>query len=248
MTCSATLGSATGVRLGRTRRVGGSRPHHTGKLASTLGPSGPTAITSTCRRPSALQLRLAEKSRAVPLNKRLTRPSASVTRTAGSPYGRRTRPLSGCEPPTASVRETGLQQPIEVRPDLRPGRAGRYLITLGERRYRAATEAGLAAIPVIIRPVSEHDALFRGLTENLQRQDLSPEDLRRTGERVVNARRLFDVREAWPREGDLPAEVLAYENARGWDAQGVVPWSLREALGLTDLPVEVRRTANGRPG
>lgn len=77
----------------------------------------------------------------------------------------------------ASIRETGLQQPIEVRPDLRAGHEGRYLITLGERRYRAATEAGLEAIPVIIRPVSEHDALFRGLTENLQRQDLSPEDM-----------------------------------------------------------------------
>ena len=74
-----------------------------------------------------------------------------------------------------SVRGKGVLEPILVRPnpDREPGRA-RYRIISGERRYRAAEEAGLAEIPVIEMDVDDQEALEIGLIENLQRKDLTP--------------------------------------------------------------------------
>lgn len=71
-----------------------------------------------------------------------------------------------------SVRENGILQPILVRPD--PTEAGRYEIIAGERRWRAAQEAGLHEIPAIVRQFSDPQALEVALVENLQRQDLTP--------------------------------------------------------------------------
>jgi len=69
----------------------------------------------------------------------------------------------------ASIRESGLVQPILVR------RAGpRYQIIAGERRWRAAQELGLRSIPVTIRDVREDQLLELALVENIQREELSP--------------------------------------------------------------------------
>lgn len=69
-----------------------------------------------------------------------------------------------------SIREIGLLQPIVVR----HAGAGLYELVAGERRLRACREAGLAAIPAIIRD-TEDDALLRdALLENLHRADLNP--------------------------------------------------------------------------
>lgn len=72
-----------------------------------------------------------------------------------------------------SIREKGVLEPILVR---RSGGAGSsaYLIISGERRYRAAMEAGLVEIPVIEMDVGEEEALEIALIENLQRKDLTP--------------------------------------------------------------------------
>lgn len=71
-----------------------------------------------------------------------------------------------------SIAEHGLLQPIAVRPA--PSAAGRYLIIAGERRWRAARMAGLTEVPVVIREVSEEQAMELALIENLQREDLDP--------------------------------------------------------------------------
>lgn len=71
-----------------------------------------------------------------------------------------------------SVRQSGILQPILVRPD--PDRSGSYQIIAGERRWRAAQEAQLHEVPVLIRELSDGEALEIALVENLQRQDLSP--------------------------------------------------------------------------
>ncbi len=68
----------------------------------------------------------------------------------------------------ASVREKGVLEPILVRP-----RGSRFQIIAGERRYRAAIEAGLAEIPCIVRETSDSETMELALIENLQRQDLS---------------------------------------------------------------------------
>ena len=68
----------------------------------------------------------------------------------------------------ASITEHGVLQPITVR----PCNSGGYKIIAGERRWRAARLAGLSEIPVIIKDVTESEAMEMALIENLQREDL----------------------------------------------------------------------------
>jgi len=71
-----------------------------------------------------------------------------------------------------SIKAQGVMQPILVRPI----GAGRYEIVAGERRWRAARMAGLAAVPALVRDVPDRHALAIALIENLQREDLNPLD------------------------------------------------------------------------
>ena len=70
----------------------------------------------------------------------------------------------------ASIAEHGVLQPITVRPCA----TGGYKIIAGERRWRAARLAGLTEIPVVIKDVTEGEAMELALVENLQREDLDP--------------------------------------------------------------------------
>jgi len=68
-----------------------------------------------------------------------------------------------------SIRASGLVQPVLLR------RAdGRYQLIAGERRWRAARQAGLTVIPAVVREIGDRDALELALTENLLREDLNP--------------------------------------------------------------------------
>jgi ParB family transcriptional regulator, chromosome partitioning protein len=69
-----------------------------------------------------------------------------------------------------SVAERGVLQPVLVRP--RPG--GRYELVAGERRWRAAQLAGLAAIPAVVRDNEDAQSLELALIENVAREDLNP--------------------------------------------------------------------------
>ena len=71
---------------------------------------------------------------------------------------------------TQSVKEHGILEPLLVRslPDKK------YELVAGERRYRAATAAGLKEVPVVIKELTDFDALQLALIENLQREDLNP--------------------------------------------------------------------------
>lgn len=70
-----------------------------------------------------------------------------------------------------SIRAQGVLQPLLVRPH--PTSADRYEIIAGERRWRAAQQAGLHSIPVLIRNLTDAEAAAAALVENLQRQDLN---------------------------------------------------------------------------
>lgn len=70
----------------------------------------------------------------------------------------------------ASIAEHGLLQPIAVRP--RP--MGGYTIVAGERRWRASRMAGLTEVPVVVKDVTDEQAMELALVENLQREDLDP--------------------------------------------------------------------------
>ena len=71
---------------------------------------------------------------------------------------------------TESVKRHGVLQPVMVRP--RGG--GRYELVAGERRYRAAKDAGLTRIPVVVRSLTDEESLTVALIENIQREDLNP--------------------------------------------------------------------------
>ncbi len=73
-----------------------------------------------------------------------------------------------------SIRQFGVLQPLLVTAEEGEGDAPRYRITAGERRWRAAMQAGLATVPVIVREASSREALELALIENLQRSDLTP--------------------------------------------------------------------------
>jgi ParB family chromosome partitioning protein len=70
-----------------------------------------------------------------------------------------------------SIAAQGVVQPIVVRPI---ETEGRYEIIAGERRWRAAQQAGLDEIPVVIRDVPDQTAMAMALIENIQRDDLNP--------------------------------------------------------------------------
>jgi ParB family chromosome partitioning protein len=71
----------------------------------------------------------------------------------------------------ASIRERGVLQPILVRPS--PGLSGQYQIVAGERRWRAAQQAGLRAIPALVRDLADQEVMEVALIENIQRADLN---------------------------------------------------------------------------
>ncbi len=115
-----------------------------------------------------------------------------------------------------SIKEHGLLQPIMVK----PGRDGRYQLIAGERRWRAAKELGLAAVPAIIREMSNKESLSAALVENLQREDLNP---------IEKAKAFWELTEVF---GLTQEEVGRYT---GLDRSTVANF-----LRLLELPIEVQ--------
>jgi len=69
-----------------------------------------------------------------------------------------------------SVRAQGVVQPVLVRSRA----AGGYELIAGERRWRAAQDAGLKTVPAVVRDVDDRETLLLGLVENVARENLSP--------------------------------------------------------------------------
>jgi ParB family chromosome partitioning protein len=81
----------------------------------------------------------------------------------------------------ASIREHGVLDPILVRP-----LAGqRFEIIGGERRWRAAQQAGLVEIPALVRELSDQQAALIALVENIQREDLAPLDVAQSLKQLI---------------------------------------------------------------
>lgn len=142
----------------------------------------------------------------------------------------------------SSIRDKGVLEPILVRPiggaaadeaegpaalpfgGLRDdaGEAASYRIISGERRYRAAQEAGLYEVPAIVLDVSEEEALEIALIENLQRKDLTP------FEEAIGYQALIE------RHG--------YTHERAAEAVGKARTVITESLALLQMPPRVRQT------
>jgi len=115
----------------------------------------------------------------------------------------------------ASIKEKGVLQPVVVR-----RRRDGYELVMGERRVRAAKQAGLTAIPAVVRDADDRDMLELALIENVQRQDLNPIDEAMAYHRLVN-------------EFKLKHEEVA-------DRVGRSRAAVSNALRLLELPEEVR--------
>lgn len=124
----------------------------------------------------------------------------------------------------ASIRDKGVLEPILVRPVGNPPRDGKGTLRIisGERRYRAAQEAGLFEVPVIEMDVSEEEALEIALIENLQRKDLTP----------------FEEAEGYR----ALAERHEYTHEEIAEAVGKSRTVVTEALSLLQMPPRVRDT------
>jgi ParB family transcriptional regulator, chromosome partitioning protein len=116
------------------------------------------------------------------------RPLMDATRLAGEQLARlpldvlqrgRYQPRTDIRPETLteladSIRSQGVVEPIIVRPIATDDGSQRYEIIAGERRWRAAQQAGLSEIPAVIRQVPDQAAIAMALVENIQREDLNP--------------------------------------------------------------------------
>jgi len=98
-----------------------------------------------------------------------------------SPYQPRTRFAEiGLEELAQSIRASGIIQPLVVRKI-----GSRYQLIAGERRWRAAQRAQLLRVPVVLRDVSDEQALELTLVENIQREDLNPIEQARAFDRLM---------------------------------------------------------------
>jgi ParB family chromosome partitioning protein len=117
----------------------------------------------------------------------------------------------------ASLKQSGLLQPVLVR---RKG-DGIYELISGERRWRAAREAGLEAIQAVVRNCSDEESILLALVENLQREDLNPIEMARAYQRMMNEFALTQ---------DIIAQRVGCERS-----------SIANAVRLLNLPIEVQQ-------
>ena len=170
-----------------------------------------------------------------------------------------------------SIRKNGVQQPLLVR----PMQDGSYQLVAGERRWRASRIAGLHEVPVIIREMSDEQAMEIALIENLQREDLNPieeaEGLSLLMERyhltqeqaaervgmsrpaVANSIRLLNLPEEvrdLTRSGKLSAGHARALLAMGNDAdmKAAADEILKKQLSVRDIEKMVKASAAKKPG
>ena len=137
----------------------------------------------------------------------------------------------------SSIKQQGLLQPVVVR----PRQAGGYELIAGERRWRAAREAGIESLPALVREADDRDTLLLALVENVAREQLSPVEEARAYASLVDEFELSlgDVAERVGRSKssvsnrlrllELPEEVL-WMVARGELTEG----HARAVLALPD--------------
>lgn len=164
---------------------GTERPRKLGRGLNSLLSNGPAEVSvhvPIAAEPAPGVPDVAPASRDEILSDVVRIPVASV---APSPFQpRRTWDAATLTALADSIRRTGLLQPILVR-----RAAGGYELVAGERRWRAATEAGLTHIPAILKALTDEQAAEHALIENVQREDLNAMDrahaLRALGDRFA---------------------------------------------------------------
>jgi len=118
-----------------------------------------------------------------------------------------------------SIKQVGLLEPLIVRPV-----GDGYEVVCGERRYRASQQAGLKAVPVVVREYTDEEVLELNLVENIQREDLSA---------VEKGNCCKQLLEKYPEKFGSLATLA---NRLGLSASTVKTW-----IGLTEAPKEIQK-------
>lgn len=122
-----------------------------------------------------------------------------------------------------SIRHHGIIQPLVVR-----NVAGKHELIAGERRWRAAQEAGLAQVPIIVRTATDLEVLELSLIENLQRADLNPIEEAQAYARLSNefGMRQEDIAQKVGRSRAAVANSMRlldlHEQVQAWLIQGLL--------------------------
>jgi ParB family chromosome partitioning protein len=125
-----------------------------------------------------------------------------------------------------SIRQVGLLEPIIVRPRGQDA----YEVVVGERRYRAAQQAGLDNVPVIIHDYTDDEVMELNLVENIQREDLSAVEKGKVCEQLLKR---FSTK--YPTPYTLAKKL------------GISESHIYEWLQTTSLPTEIQRRIAPEP-
>ncbi len=117
----------------------------------------------------------------------------------------------------SSIKEKGVLQPILVR-----SKEGHYEVVAGERRLRAARAIGMEEIPVIVKEVSDQEALVVALVENIQREELNPIEEAQAFKRLI--------------------EEFQYTQDKVAEAVGKDRSTISNLLRLLKLPAEIQKS------
>jgi len=112
-----------------------------------------------------------------------------------------------------SIEHHGVLEPIVVR----PGKDGKYAIVIGGRRYRAAKNVGLKAIPAIVKELTDEEAFAESAAENIQRANLSP------NEEAEMYHRAYEMKKG---EGGEEAVAKMFDVSRGEVKRQLEAWRL----------------------
>jgi ParB family chromosome partitioning protein len=134
-----------------------------------------------------------------------------------------------------SIKQVGLLEPIIVRPY-----EGEYEVVVGERRYRAAQQAGLDTVPVIIRDYTDDEVMELNLVENIQREDLTV---------VEKARVCKQLRESLPNKYPNWQAIanrigVSFETIKSWVRTLGLPDEIQQRIAARE-PTE-RRLPQGK--
>ena len=152
---------------------------------------------------------------------------------------------------TRSIEEEGILQPLVVRQV-----KDRLEIVVGSRRFAAAKAAGLKSVPVIVRDMSDDQAIIASLIENIQRGDIEPEEeakayrtlvgiygsTRKVAKRVgVDQSRIVRTMQVLELVPQLQKKVMRYASKRERTQEGVMPFEHATMVAEAFRTEEVKR-------
>lgn len=175
-------------------------------------------------------------------------PLVQIGANPGQP--RKTFDVMELEELAASIKEQGVLQPILLREV--KGRAHRYEIVAGERRYRASKMAGLAEIPALVKQITDENAMEIALIENVQRENLNALEEAAAYKNLMTAcgYEISDVSRLISKSASYIRNMIRLESlpldVKNMVEQGAISASHARAIAASDNPSKLARQIIGQ--